>query len=111
MKFEIYAGLGGGFGGASYIEIIEVNTREEAEEYARQCAIDDYESYEGSHGILSRDDVFEDLLESFGEEPSEKESEQILEGIKERYENYHRVITITTRSMREGEVNGDDSLR
>ncbi len=26
------------------------------------------------------------------EEPSEKESEQILEGIKERYENYHRVI-------------------
>ena len=75
MKFEIYAGLGGGFGGASYIEIIEVNTREEAEEYARQCAIDDYESYEGSHGILSRDDVFEDLLESFGEEPSEKDVE------------------------------------
>ena len=75
MKFEIYAGLGGGFGGASYIEIIEANTREEAEEYARQCAIDDYESYEGSHGILSRDDVFEDLLESFGEEPSEEDVE------------------------------------
>lgn len=75
MKFEIYAGLGGDFGGASYIETIEANTREEAEEYARQCAIDDYESYEGSHGILSRDDVFEDLLESFGEEPSEKDVE------------------------------------
>lgn len=73
MKFEIYAGLGGGFGGASYIETIEANTREEAEEYARQCAIDDYESYEGSHGILSRDDVFEDLIESFGEEPLEED--------------------------------------
>lgn len=73
MKFKIYAGLGGGFGGASYIETIEANTREEAEEYARQCAIDDYESYEGSHGILSRDDVFEDLIESFGEEPLEED--------------------------------------
>lgn len=73
MKFEIYAGLGGGFGGASYVETIEANTREEAEEYARQCAIDDYESYEGSHGILSRDDVFEDLIESFGEEPLEED--------------------------------------
>lgn len=73
MKFEIYVGLGGGFGGASYIETIEANTREEAEEYARQCAIDDYESYEGSHGILSRDDVFEDLIESFGEEPLEED--------------------------------------
>lgn len=73
MKFEIYAGLGGGFGGASYIETIEANTREKAEEYARQCAIDDYESYEGSHGILSRDDVFEDLIESFDEEPLEED--------------------------------------
>lgn len=73
MKFEIYAGLGGSFGGASYIETIEANTREEAEEYARQCAIDDYESYEGSHGILSRDDVFEDLIEGFGEEPLEED--------------------------------------
>lgn len=73
MKFEIYAGLGGGFGGANYVETIEANTREEAEEYARQCAIDDYESYEGSHGILSRDDVFEDLIESFGEEPLEED--------------------------------------
>lgn len=73
MKFEIYAGLGGGFGDANYVETIEANTREEAEEYARQCAIDDYESYEGSHGILSRDDVFEDLIESFGEEPLEED--------------------------------------
>lgn len=73
MKFEIYAGLGGGFGGANYVETIEANTREEAEEYARQCAIDDYESYEGSHGILSRDDVFEDLIESFGEESLEED--------------------------------------
>lgn len=73
MKFEIYAGLGGGFGGANYVETIEANTREEAEEYARQCAIDDYESYEGSHGILSRDNVFEDLIESFGEEPLEED--------------------------------------
>lgn len=73
MKFKIYAGLGGGFGGANYVETIEANTREEAEEYARQCAIDDYESYEGSHGILSRDDVFEDLIESFGEEPLEED--------------------------------------
>lgn len=83
MKFEIYAGLGGGFGGANYVETIEANTREEAEEYARQCAIDDYESYEGSHGILSRDDVFEDLIESFGEEPLEEDVDlRYMEGVE-----------------------------
>ena len=74
-KFNIYAGLGGNFGGAEFIEIIEAKDKQEAENYARQCAIESYESYEGCHGILSRDDVFEDLLESFGEEPSEKDVE------------------------------------
>ena len=40
MKFEIYAGLGGGFGGASYVETIEANTREEAEEVAIELSVE-----------------------------------------------------------------------
>lgn len=74
-KFNIYAGLGGGFGGAEFIETIEAKDKQEAEDYARQCAVESYESYEGCHGILNRDDVFEDLLESFEEDPSEEDVE------------------------------------
>ena len=74
-KFNIYAGLGGSVGGAEFSETIEAKDKQEAEDYARQCAIESYESYEGCHGILNRDDVFEDLLESFGEDPSEEDVE------------------------------------
>ena len=94
MKFEIYAGLGGGFGGASYIETIEANTREEAEEYARQYAIDDYESYE-EYGILSRDDVYEDLIESFGEEPLEEDVDlKYMEKVEEWITYYVKEVGI-----------------
>ncbi len=75
MKFKIFHGMGGGFGGASYDVTIECKTKEEAEEYARSAAIEDYQMYEGCHGILSQDDIFEDFVESFGENPTEEEVE------------------------------------
>lgn len=38
-KFKIYAGLGGGFGGADYIDTLEFNNKDEALDYAYQEAV------------------------------------------------------------------------
>lgn len=53
QKYEIYAGMGGGFGGAQLRGIYEFSSTQEAERYAYGLAFDEYQSYEGSHGILS----------------------------------------------------------
>lgn len=62
--FKIYAGLGGGFGGASYEGTYEFDTQEEALEYAYQAAIDCYQSYEGNNGILGWEECKEACIES-----------------------------------------------
>lgn len=70
-KFKIYAGLGGGFGGADYVGTLEFDNRDEALNYAYQEATDIYESYEGTNGILSMEEIEEDLRKSWGEEPGD----------------------------------------
>lgn len=74
--YNIYAGLGGGFGGPSVVDVREFEDYDEAMEYAREQAIEEYQSYEGFHGVFDRDDVRQDLLLSFGKEPTEDEIEQ-----------------------------------
>ena len=60
--FKIYHGMGGGFGGAQYDYTGEFEDREEAMEEARRLAIEDYESFEGCHGIMDMDDCRRALL-------------------------------------------------
>jgi len=60
MLFKIYAGLSGGFGGAKYIETLEFESRDDAEQYAYDCAVECYESYEGSHGLRTFDEIMEE---------------------------------------------------
>lgn len=79
-QYEIYAGMGGGFGGAQLHGIYEFSSAQEAERYAYDLAFDEYQSYEGSHGILSRDEVYEDCLISEWIEPG-AQSETEIEGI------------------------------
>lgn len=62
MKYAIYSGLGGGFGGAKLQTIDDFNSYEEAEELAYQMAL---EEYEGLHGILNWFECRGDLLDSF----------------------------------------------
>lgn len=64
-KYEIYAGMGGGFGGAVFQCIEEFDSIVEADKYAYSLAFEEYTSYEGSHGILSWDDCREDLIDSY----------------------------------------------
>ena len=44
-------------------EYMEFNSQQEANEYAYQSALDDYESYEGLHGIRSMRDIAEEDFE------------------------------------------------
>lgn len=44
-------------------EYMEFNSQEEANEYAYQSALDDYESYEGLHGIRSMREIAEEDFE------------------------------------------------
>ena len=55
-KYNIYAGLGGGFGGAQYLYTIEANNKEGAEEIAYREAVEIYQDFEGTYGIMDWND-------------------------------------------------------
>lgn len=64
MEYKIYAGLSGGFGGANYQKTEDYSSMDEALEEAYALAVEEYQSYEGCHGIMSWDDCREDLIDS-----------------------------------------------
>lgn len=64
-KFRVFAGMGGGFGGAKNYGVYEFKNAEEAEHYAYEMAVQEYQSYEGYHGIISWGDIV-DNPEEFG---------------------------------------------
>lgn len=47
MKYKIYAGLSGGFGGATYQKTEDYSSMDEALEDAYALAVEEYQSYEG----------------------------------------------------------------
>lgn len=52
MKYKIYAGLSG----ATYQKTEDYSSMDEALEDAYALAVEEYQSYEGCHGIMSWDD-------------------------------------------------------
>ena len=78
MKYAIFVGLSGGFGGATFQYVDDFYSEYEALDAAYDKAVEEYESYEGCHGLMDWEDVRNDLRESFGEEPGE-------EDVRERY--------------------------
>lgn len=81
-NWKIFAGLGGGFGGATELEILEDVTREEAESYAYQLAINEYESYAGSYGLRDIDEIMEE------DDVDDDEAEQIYSEERESWLDY-----------------------
>ena len=63
-KFKIYAGLSGGFGGARYCGVYECADRDEAETYAREQAVEEYESYGGYHGLYTWDYMRQEIADN-----------------------------------------------
>lgn len=59
-EYNIYAGLAGGFGGAKYYSTILAENEDEALDYAFERACEDYEMYEGKHGLTSWSQIAEE---------------------------------------------------
>lgn len=62
-KYKIYAGLGGGFGGADYQGVFEYANEDEAFDGAWGMAIEVYERYAGYHGLQSLEGIEEEFIE------------------------------------------------
>ena len=71
--WKIFAGLSGGFGGANFIKEF-TGTKEEAEAEAYQEAKDIYDSYEGTSGLRTIEEIMEQ--DGLDEEEAEIEWEQ-----------------------------------
>lgn len=84
MRYKIYAGLGGSFGGAEYQGIYDFQNVKEALSYACEIAMEKYVSYGGTHGLMDWDGVYIDCIENgwINEDTSRKEVEEIV------YEHY-----------------------
>lgn len=59
-QFNIYAGLGGSFGGMTYQYTGMFEDPEEAEMEAYEAACEQYEQYEDTHGLRGWDDATEE---------------------------------------------------
>ena len=62
-KFKIYAGLSGGFGGAQYHCTDDFIDKADAERYARELAMEEYESYGGYHGLYTWDSMRQEIAD------------------------------------------------
>jgi len=86
-KWAIFAGLGGGFGGANFKEIF-MGSKEDAESVAYEFASLDYDQYDGMHGLRSISDIMEEdgVEEDEAEEIYNEEREGWLEYYVEPYD-------------------------
>lgn len=91
-KYNIYAGMGGSFGGASLVDTVVCNNEAQANEIAREYAVEIYQSYEGLYGIQSWYDVKEDLKDSGFDYEDDMVSEYYEEEIEEWIDYYAEPI-------------------
>nr|DAN43807.1 MAG TPA: hypothetical protein [Caudoviricetes sp.] len=84
-EYNIYAGLGGSFGGMQYMYTSLFESQEEADNEAWYAAKEEYESYAGTYEGVN---TFEDAMdEALGENPeyTEEEMEDIATEIYNGY--------------------------
>lgn len=90
--YNIYAGLGGGFDGATFQGMMEFNSEEEAWQVAYQLAVEEYESYSGLHGLPGWQDIYDSPeyygIENFDSLTEAEKEEAINNIIQEDCENW-----------------------
>ena len=95
MKYNLYAGLNGGFGGANLVfKGAEYNDIKEATKAAYEYAVEEYQSYEGYHGLTSYNDIKENP-EDYGLDEN-PEAEDVDEVYTEEVENWIEYYAIPT---------------
>lgn len=90
MKYAIFAGLNGSFGGAIFQYVDDFDSEEEALNAAYDKAVEVYESYEGCHGLPSWEDVRDELRDSYGldEEPSDNDINEVYLDYRNNWLDY-----------------------
>lgn len=90
--YNIYAGLGGGFCGATYQGMMEFSSEEEALQMAYQLAIEEYASYSGLYGLPGWQDIYDNPeyygIENFDSLTEAEKEEAINNIIQEDCENW-----------------------
>ena len=76
-QYNIYAGLNGSFGGASYQYTTLAESYEEAEQEAYEAACDEYESMAGLHGLYDIEDCIEEYCSENNLERDELDEEDL----------------------------------
>lgn len=86
-QYNIYAGLGGSFGGAHYQFTCLYETKEEAEDDAFQAACEDYDQYEGLHGLPGWEDAVNAYCADQGIDPEDyEEDDESLQEVESYYD-------------------------
>ena len=86
--YKICAGLGGSFGGANYIDTIEFEDENAANDYAFELACELYYSYGGHHGLFNLKDALEEDPYLTDDELTEREDED-----RENWIDYYVIET------------------
>lgn len=100
IMYAIYSGLGGSFGGKTLIGVEKFENYDQAMEYARGLAIEDYQSYEGMHGLLTEEEceeegaTYEDELDSWLDYDAIEITEKNYKDIAEDFNNDDQVVRI-----------------
>ena len=98
-QYNIYAGLGGSFGGATYQYTSEFEDLNEALDEAYTKAVEIYDSYEGLHGLLTYDNALEEAKNQINEDPDsegldlEEFADEIYNEYVESWIDYYAVRT------------------
>jgi hypothetical protein len=83
--WQIRYGLGGGFGGCErneWEDCEEANNEDQACDYAYEMACQEYEMYDGMHGLRNTADIMEE------DEVDEEEAEEIWREERESWLDY-----------------------
>lgn len=98
-QYNIYAGLGGSFGGANYQFTTLCETEDEALGEAFESACEEYEQYSGLHGLPGWEDATREYCENNNlseDELTDEDSQEIEEcynDARESWLNYYVVAT------------------
>lgn len=95
-EYNIYSGLGGGFGGAKYQYTGLFNSQEEATDEAYQRACEEYYAYSESHGLLTYEEAEEQAIDE-GCTPGTKDFEvyisEVFQEDIETWVDYYAILT------------------
>jgi hypothetical protein len=109
-KFKIYAGLSGSFGGTQYHCTDDFIDHTDAERYARELAVEEYESYGGYHGLYTWDSMRQEIADELYDGDIEQvDPESVDERMIEEVENWmvYKVIPVHDDVLLDGEDEDD----